>query len=126
MLQVEGRQVTMSKFPESAISPEMGEPSVGRLLSLFPNVASLHVPVRVALPSRARGICEKSTIQFGVSDTAIFNVNFPLNCGEAVRVKPCVGSGEAHAVVVAMLPKGRATTVAVRFLEGAPKWIHRA
>ena len=116
----------MINFPEPAISPELAEPSVGRLLSLFPNVASLHVPVRVALPARARGMSERSTIQFGVSDTAIFNVNFPLTCGEAVRVKPSVGSGEAHAVVVAMLPKGRATTVAVRFLEGAPRWIHRA
>lgn len=123
---LEARQIALSKFPEPAIFPEMAEPSLGRLLSLFPNAASLHVPVRVALPARAKGVSEKSTIQFGVSDTAIFNVNFPLNCGEAVRVKPSVGSGEAHAVVVAMLPKGRATTVAVRFLEGAPRWIHRA
>jgi hypothetical protein len=123
---MEGRQITMSKFPEPAILPELAEPGVSRLLSLFPNVSSLHVPVRVALPARAKGVSERSTIQFGVSDTAIFNVNFPLTCGEAVRVKPSVGSGEAHAVVVAMLPKGRATTVAVRFLEGAPRWIHRA
>ena len=126
MLQVEGQQFTMSNYLEPAISPELGEPGLGRLLSLFPNVASLHVPVRVALPARAKGMSEKSTIQFGVSDTAIFNVNFPLNCGEAVRLKPSVGSGEVPAVVVAIMPKGSATTVAVRFLDGAPRWIHRA
>ncbi len=126
MLQVEGQQFSMSNHFEPAISPEMGDAGLGRLLSLFPNVASLHVPVRVALPARAKGVSEKSTIQYGASDTAIFNVNFPLNCGEAVRVKPSVGSGEAPAVVVAMMPKGRATTVAVRFVDGIPRWFHRA
>ena len=126
MLQVEGQQFSISNHFEPAISPELGDPGLGRLLSLFPNVASLHVPVRVALPARAKGVSEKSTIQFGVSDTAIFNVNFPLNCGESVRVKPSVGSGEVPAVVVAMIPKGRGTTVAVRFVEGTPRWFHKA
>lgn len=126
MLQIEGQPFSTSKYFEPAITPELGDPGLGRLLSLFPNVASLHVPVRVALPDRAKGASEKSTIQFGVSDTAIFNVNYPLNCGEAVRVKPSVGSGEAPAVVVAMIPKGKGTTVAVRFLEGVPRWFARA
>jgi hypothetical protein len=126
VLQMEGPQFSTSKFFEPAITPELGDPGLGRLLSLFPNVASVHVPVRVALPARAKGASEKSTIQFGISDTAIFNVSYPLNCGEAIRVKPSVGSGEVPAVVVAMMPKAKGATVAVRFLDGVPRWFARA
>ncbi len=126
MIQVEGQQYPAVNYFESAIGPEVLDPCLSRLISLFPNVASLHVPVRVALPGRAKGASEKSMIQFGGNDTAILSVNSPLNCGEALRVKPSVGSGECSAVVVAMMPKGRGSTVAVRFLEGAPRWISRA
>lgn len=126
MLQVEGQQHSAVNYFESAISPEMLDPCLGRLLSLFPNVASLHIPVRVALPARAKSASEKCMIQFGGKDTIIFSVNYPLSCGEAVRVKPSAGPGEASAVVVAMMPRGRGATVAVRFIEGSPRWIGMA
>ena len=126
MLQVEEQQYPAARYFESAISPEVLDPCLGRLLSLFPNVASLHIPVRVALLAHAKGTSEKCMIQFGGKDTVIFSVNYPLCCGEVVRVKPSVGSGEASAVVVAMMPKGSGTTAAVRFLEGSPQWIGMA
>ena len=125
-MQAEVQQYPAVKFFESSIGAEALDPCLSRLLSLFPHVASLHVPVRVALPGRAKGASEKSMIQFGDNHTAILSVNYPLSCGEAVRVKPSAGSGESSAVVVAMIPKGQGTTVAVRFLDGAPKWISRA
>ena len=116
----------MSSYYEPGIAPELSDPAFGRLLSLFPDAAPVHIPVRVALPVRAKGASEKTTIMFGAYDTAIFLVNFPLCGGEAVQVKPAVGPGEASAVVVALMPKGRGLAVAVRFHEGIPKWFARA
>jgi hypothetical protein len=126
VLQVEKQEFSMSNFYEPSISPELSDPSIGRLLSLFPNAAPVHIPVRVGLPIRAKGASERTAIMFGFNDTAIFLVNFPLCGGEAVRVKPAVGPGEASAVVVALMPKGRGLAVAVRFNEGIPKWFARA
>jgi hypothetical protein len=116
----------MSNCFEPAITPELADPGFSRLLSLFPSAAPLHLPVRVALPHRAKGATKKCTILFGVNDYAILSVDYPLNCGEVVRVRSAAVPGEAPAVVVAMIPKGQGATVAVRFLEGVPKWFRKA
>ncbi len=126
MLQGEGQQYSAVNYFESAIGPEILDPCLGRLLSLFPNVASLHIPVRVALPTRGKGTSEKCMIQFGGKDTVIFTVNYPVSCGEAVRVRPSAGPDEASAIVIAMVPRGRGAIVAVRFLEESPRWISMA
>jgi hypothetical protein len=122
-----GRQeFSMSNFFEPAIMPELSDPSIGRLLSLFPNISPVHIPVRVGFPSRAKGASERATIMFRVNDTAILVVNYPLHGGESIRVRPAAGAGEAPAVVVASMPKGRGLAVAVRFHEGVPRWFGRA
>ena len=126
MLQMETQEFVMGRYYDAGFLPEMSDPAFNRLLSLFPNATPVQIPIKVELPKRAKGASEKTTIMFGVKDTAIFIVNFPLYGGEAVRVRPSAGPGEATAVVVALMPKGKGQAVAVRFDEGAPKWFHRA
>ena len=126
MLQMERQEFSANTYFEPAIMPELSDPSISRLVSLFPNISPANIPVRVGLPSRAKGASEKTTIMFRVNDTAIFVVNYPLYGGEAIRVRPATGTGEAAAVVVALMPKGRRLAVAVRFHEGVPRWFGRA
>jgi hypothetical protein len=126
VLQMERQEFSTSSYYEPGIVPELSDPAFGRLLSLFPNAAPVHIPVRVGLPVRAKGASEKTTIMFGVNDTAIFMVDFPLCGGESVQLKPASGPGIASAVVVALMPKGRGLAVAVRFHDGIPKWFARA
>ena len=126
MQQVVRQEFSMSNSYEAAIMPELSDPAIGRLLSLFPSATPLHIPVCVGLPGRAKGAVEKTSIMFGVNDTAIFLVDYPLCGGELVQVKPAAGKGEASAVVVALIPKGRGVAVAVRFDQGVPKWFARA
>jgi hypothetical protein len=126
VVQVERQGLSMSNYFEPVMAPELTDPAISRLLSLFPNAAPLHIPVRVGLPIRAKGATEKTAIMFGVNDTAIFLIDFPLCGGEAVLVRPATGSAEAPAVVVASIPKGRGLAVAVRFYDGIPRWFARA
>jgi hypothetical protein len=106
--------------------PELNDTGLSRLVTLFPNTVPLHLPVRVALPDRAKGGSEKSMILFGVKDTAIFTVDCLLSCGDVVRVRPYATVSEASAVVIAVAPKGRGMAVAVRFLDGAPQWLGKS
>jgi hypothetical protein len=119
------QEFSMSNYYEPAISPELSDPAIGRLLSLFPRATPMHIPVRVGLPGRAKGAIEKTSIMFRADDTAIFLVEYQLYGGECVRVKPAVGAGEASAVVIASMSKGSGLAVAVRFTEGAPRWFAR-
>jgi hypothetical protein len=120
--QLERQEFSMSNYYEPAIAPELSDPAIGRLLSLFPSATPLHIPVRVGLPVRARGAVEKTAVMFGANDIAIFLVDYPLYGGESVHVRPAGGRSEASAVVVALIPKGKGLAVAVRFDQGVPKW----
>jgi hypothetical protein len=126
VLQVAGQEVSMNNYFETSMLSEMTDPGFSRLLTLFPKAEAVNIPVRVALPARAKGATEESTINMGFSDTAIFTVKYPLYCGEALRMKPSRGIGDAPAVVVAMVPRGQNTAVAVRFIKGVPKWFRTA
>ncbi len=116
----------MSNYYEPAIMPELSDPAIGRLLSLFPGATPLHIPVRVGLPVRAKGAVERTSIMFGANDTAILLVDYPLYGGELVQVRPAAGKGEASAVVIALMSKGHGLSVAVRFNQGVPKWFAKA
>jgi hypothetical protein len=126
VLQLEQKVFSTHSYFSAGRPPEMNDQAFDRLLSLYPKAAPVRIPVRVGLPVRAKGAIEQTTIMFGADDTAMFLVNFPLCGGESVRVKPSLGRGEVSAVVVALMPKGRGSAVAVRFHEGVPKWFARA
>jgi hypothetical protein len=117
--------VTNGNFnPAAAIG--CSDPAMGRLLPLFPSAKPAHIPVRVGLPSRAKGAVEKTTIMYRGHDTVIFLVNNPLYGGEAVQLRQFAGTRETSATVVALMPNGRGAAVAVRFFEDIPKWIFKA
>jgi len=117
--------ITYNNFnPPAAIGSS--DPALGRLLPLFPSAKPAHIPVRVGLPSRAKGAVEKTTIMFRGHDTVIFLVDYPLYGGEAVQLRQSFGPREASATVVALMPNGKGAAVAVRFFEEIPKWIFKA
>ena|SRR5690348_10441366 len=102
------------------------DPALSRLLPLFPTARPAHIPVRVGLPSRAKGAVEKTIIMFRGHDTVMFLVDYPLYGGEAVQLRQSFGPREAPAKVVALMPNGKGAAVAVRFFEEIPKWIFKA
>jgi hypothetical protein len=102
------------------------DPALGRLLPLFPSAKPANIPVRVGLPGRAKGAVEKTTIMFRGHDTAIFLLDYPLHGGDAVQVRLTSGPRESAAQVVALMPNGQGSAVAVRFLEEVPKWLLKA
>jgi hypothetical protein len=126
VLEMERPEFFMNNYFEPSLVPEMGDSGLSRLLTLFPKAETVNIHVRVGLPLRAKGAVEESTINMGFDDTAIFTVKYPLYCGEALRMKPSRGTGEFAAIVVAMVPRGEKTAVAVKFLRGVPKWFRTA
>jgi hypothetical protein len=126
VLQAEKVQsMTSGNFiPQAAIGSN--DPAMGRLLPLFPSARPANIPVRVGLPTRAKGAVEKTTIMFRGHDTVIFSVDYPLYGGEAVQLRQSAGPREASAKVVALMPNERGAAVAVRFLDEIPKWIFKA
>lgn len=117
--------ITHSDFDQR--SPvESDDPTLGRLLSLFPDVKPAHIPIRVGLPVRAEGASESTTVVFRGRDTAIFPLKFLLYGGDAVRLRPSSGLRDTAAIVVALMPGGPKFGVAVRFLEEVPKWLRKA
>lgn len=123
MLQMEKQESMASGSFNPASSIGSSDPAMGRLLPLFPSAKPAHIPVRVGLPSRAKGAIEKTTIMYRGHDTVIFLVNHPLYGGEAVQLRQFAGTRETSATVVALMPNGRGAAVAVRFFEEMPKWI---
>lgn len=126
MLQMEKQETITSRDFNPTATIGSSDPALGRLLPLFPSAKPAHIPVRVGLPTRARGAVEKTTIMFRGHDTVIFLIDSPLYGGEAVQLRQSAGPREASATVVALMPNGRGAAVAVRFLEEIPKWIFKA
>lgn len=126
MLQT-GEQESGTKFEYNPVSAfGSNDPALGRLLPLFPSAKPAHIPVRVGLPGRAKGAVEKTTIMFRSHDTAIFLLDYPLHGSDAVQLRSTAGPRESAAQVVALMPNGQGTAVAVRFLEDVPKWLLKA
>ncbi|HLY62598.1 MAG TPA: hypothetical protein VKV95_17790 [Terriglobia bacterium] len=126
MLQLEKQISTTNRdfIPPAAIGSN--DPALGRLLPLFPSAKPANIPIRLGLPTRAKGAAEKTTIMFRGHDTVIFMVNYPLYGGEEVQLRQSAGPREASAKVVALMPNERGAAVAVRFFEEIPKWIFKA
>ena len=126
MLQA-GKQESGTSYEFNPISAfGSNDPALGRLLPLFPSAKPAHIPVRVGLPGRAKGAVEKTTIMYRGHDTAIFLLDYPLHGGDAVQMRSAAGPRESAAQVVALMPNGQSTAVAVRFLEEVPKWLLKA
>ena len=106
--------------------PGSGEPALNRLLPLFPSAKPANIPVRVGLPGRAKGACEKTTIMFRGHDTAIFSLTFPIYGGEALQLRAPSTARDTQAIVVALMPNGQGLAVAVRFVDELPKWFLKA
>ncbi len=105
---------------------ESNEPSLGRLLSLFPKAKPAQIPIQVGLVGKTGGSSERSTIMFHGGDVAIFPLTFPLYEIETVRLRPIGTQRDTSAKVVAIMPLGVGFAVAVRFIEEVPKWLLKA
>jgi hypothetical protein len=108
----------------SAFGPN--DPAFSRFLLLFPGAKPAHIPVRVGLPGRAKGAVKRTTVMYAGRDTAIFVLDYPVHGGDAVQLRSTAATRESAAQVVAWMPNGLGTTVAVRFLEEVPKWLIKA
>lgn len=125
MLQTQKQEPITGREFNPAVTLGSNDPALGRLLPLFPTAKPAHIPIRVGLPTRAKGAVEKTTIMFRGHDTVIFLVDYPLYGGEAVQLRQSFGPREASARVVALMPNGKGAAVAVRFLEEIPRWIFK-
>ena len=122
-----GKQESVTSYEFNPVSAfGSNDPALGRLLLLFPSARQAHIPVRVGLPGRSKGAVEKTTIMFRSHDTAIFLLDYPLHGGDAVQLRSVAGPRESAAQVVALMPNGQGSAVAVRFLEEVPKWLLKA
>jgi hypothetical protein len=125
VLQTQKQEPIIGSDFNPPIAVGSNDPALGRLLPLFPTAKPAHIPVRIGLPSRAKGAVEKTIIMFRGHDTVIFLIDYPLYGGEAVQLRQSFGPREASAKVVALMPNGKGAAVAVRFLEKIPRWIFK-
>ena len=119
--------------PATVGSDELNQPNavasidaaIVRLLTLFPAARPVLIPIHVGLPERSNGAGEEAVIVYRGSDTAIFLLDYPLLGSDMVKMRSTGGSRFVLARVVALMPAGRGSAVAVRFIEEVPKWLFK-
>lgn len=116
------KEPIMSSPYSTESQSDSGKPAINSLLSLFPRAKPARIRVQVGLPARAKGASENSIIMFRAHDTAIFYMNFPIHGGEAVVLRTSSSHDAMPAVVIALMHDGPGLAVAVRFMEGIPRW----
>lgn len=99
---------------------------IRRLVSLFPNAKPAYIPIRVKPPFGTDDIYEKTSALFVAHDAVIFRSNGLHRNGEALLLRHFASPDEHPATVVAVLYDEGRMAVAVRFLDGLPKWLQAA
>ncbi len=95
-----------------------------QLVRFFPQAVALRVAVQVTAlrPGKTR-LSERTLIEYGSSDNAIFLSNLPLEFDDRVLIERNPGPGRNKAAVIAVQYHEGKKAVAVRFLDGSREWI---
>jgi hypothetical protein len=112
--------------PAPGALPRPTQGDIRRLVSLFPNAKPVYIPLRVRPPFGTDAVCEKTSALFLAQDAVIFLSNRPHHNGETLLLRHFASSDENQATVVAVLYDDTRMAVAVRFVDGLPKWIQAA
>ena len=99
-----------------------GESFVNRLAGFFPEAVRLQIPVSVTPLGERPLQGERTVIEFGTPQEALFQSKMPLDFEDRVRVKNSDGSLDAEASVVAVQFANGQTAVAVRLAGVRSDW----
>jgi hypothetical protein len=108
--------------PDPAALPPRKQGDIRGLVSLFPTAKPAYLPLRVR-PFGPDAHFEKTSAIFVAKDAVIFWSNRPHHIGESVLLRHFASPTENPATVVAVLYDEKRMAVAVRFVDGLPKWV---
>lgn len=99
-----------------------GESFVNRLAGFFPEAVRVQIPVSITPLGERPLQAERTVIEFGTEQEALFASRMPLDFEDRVRVKNTDGSLDAEASVVAVQFANGQTAVAVRLAGVSGDW----
>ncbi len=93
-------------------------------MRFFPQAIAVQVPVQVTAlrPGKTR-LSERTIVEYGSTENAIFHSNLPLEFDDRVLIERNPGALRTKAAVIAVQYHEGKKAVAVRFLDGARDWI---
>jgi hypothetical protein len=97
-----------------------------QLARFFPALPAVRFAVRVTPLRPAPGkLQERTVLEYGTAECAIFLSSLPLEFADRVRVERDGGGRPAEAAVIALQYQEGRKAVAVRFLEGPCEWLRQ-
>jgi len=97
-----------------------------QLARFFPALPAVRFAVRVTPLRPAPGkMQERTVLEYGTAEYAIFLSSLPLEFADRVRVERDGGGRPAEAAVIALQYQEGRKAVAVRFLEGPCDWMRQ-
>lgn len=95
-----------------------------QLARFFPQAVALRIAIQVTAmrPGKTR-LSERTVIEYGSSENAIFHSNLPLEFDDRVLIERNPGQGSSKACVIAMQYHEGKKAIAVRFLDGPRDWM---
>ena len=102
--------------------------SVRRLAQFFPEAVAVRIPVRATVvrengAAHSHALEEKTIIEFGTTQEALFASSLPLEFDDHVRLENADGSLLIDAAVVAVQYHAGQTAIAARFNQPVSNWI---
>jgi hypothetical protein len=95
-----------------------------QLARFFPALPAIRFAVRVTpLRPAQEKMQERTVLEYGTAECAIFLSSLPLEFADRVRVERDGGGRPAEAAVIALQYQEGRKAVAVRFLEGPCEWM---
>lgn len=93
-------------------------------MRFFPQAIAVQIPVQVTAlrPGKTR-LSERTIVEFGSRENAIFLSNLPLEFDDRVLIERNPGALRAKAAVIAVQYHEGKKAVAVRFLDGTRDWM---
>ncbi len=126
MLNIKKSAFPPLRLPAPGALPPPKQGDIRSLVSLFPNAKPVYIPLRVRPPFGTDGICEKTSALYLARDAVIFLSDRAHRNGETLLLRHFASADENPATVVAVLYEETRMAVAVRFVDGLPKWVEAA
>jgi len=104
------------------------EPTCSRQLArFFPGAVAIRTPVQVvAVRGGSARLRERTVVEFGCRDHAIFLSTLPLEFDDHVRIEHETSGDAAEGTVIAVQYHEGRKAVAVRLQHGAGQWVSKA
>jgi hypothetical protein len=122
---IERAELSPARPLETGVLPRPKQGDIRRLVSLFHDAKQVYIPLRVR-PSTPDATWEKTSALFLAQDAVIFWSKRSHRNGETLLLRHFASPEENSATVIGVFYEEARMALAVRFVDGLPKWLQTA